>query len=123
MNFRTAHEIALGADGGKRAAFITSAVAIAAFYETHPGAAVPECTTLSFTVPPGSDEMAALAFVDQRAAELGVHAAWRDGTYGAARSFGAFVVEVHHTPRDVRDRAVLDALGLPARKSVPAVAA
>lgn len=108
----TNHERALGADGGKRAAFITSAIAAAAFYETHP-AAVPECLTLSFAIPDGSDEDRQ-AYVDQRAAELGVHAAWRDGTYAASRTFGALTVEAHYTPQAVRDQAVRETLGLPA---------
>lgn len=122
MDGRTARELRLGADGGKTAEWLIGLVDLEVFYKTHPGAPVPDCTTLSIRVRDGSDGERR-AHVNAIAEALGVHPVERgDGTYMAARMFGPLTVEAHFTPQPVRDRIVRDTLHLPAQ-AVPVVAA
>lgn len=97
MHGKTPHELALAADGARCARLITGLIDLEVFYETHPGAPVPDRPVLSIRVPdgPGIDRVAA---VDAIAEALGVHTQLRHGCYMAMREFGPLLLEAHYTP-------------------------
>lgn len=99
MEGKTTHEKRLAADGGKRAALITGAASLAAFFETHDTDA-PDLYTLSYQMQGSASER--LARVDEIAEALGVHPQVRNGTYSASREFGPFKVEAHTTSAAAR---------------------
>lgn len=99
----TDHELALRTvlEGERRISLITALVDLEVFFETHPGAPVPDHTILSIRVPDGDDSAREEA-VNAVAEALGVHAQWKNGCYIAARQFGPLTLEAHFTPIEAK---------------------
>lgn len=81
----------------RRAEFFALLANIAAFYETHPRAPLPD--HLVFNIDVHGDDPAGREWdVKMTAIELGVPAVWQDGCLCAARRFGPLTLEKHTTP-------------------------
>lgn len=81
--------------GAERVELITALADLQAFYATHPGVPVPDCTTFSYEVPAGLTCDQKLAWLHVRAAGLAVPVIKRDGMRIAERWFGPVRVEAH----------------------------
>lgn len=102
MDGKTDREKDLAAlDGGKRAEMLVALADLEVFYETHPGAPLPDQPVLSIRISGGTHE-AKVAAVEQVAAALGVQAQWRHGVLFAQRMFGPVTLEAHYTPNMAR---------------------
>lgn len=81
--------------GAARAELITALADVQAFYATHPGTSVPDCTTFSYEVPGGLSYGQKIAWLRAKAAGLAVPVIRRDGMRIAERWFGPVRVEAH----------------------------